>query len=84
MAEEDESKENVRKSNQMLIRYFFVVLLLGAVAVGILLCTFDTAFVERGKWIKVSESQRHPDRLIIPGRGNIYSADGKRSERAHV
>lgn len=77
MAEENEPKEIVQKSNQMLIRYFIVVLLLGLVAVGVLLCTFDTAFVEKEKWMKVSESQKRPDRLIMPGRGNIYSADGK-------
>ncbi len=77
MAEGNEPIETAQKSNQILIRYFIVVLLLGLVAVGILVWMFDTAFVERDKWIKVSESQKRPDRLIMPGRGNIYSSDGK-------
>ena len=29
------------------------------------------------KWLKVAEEQKRPNRLILPGRGNIYSADGK-------
>ena len=53
------------------------MLLLGLIAVGILLRTFDTAFVEKEKWEKVAESQKRPNRLILPGRGNIYSSDGK-------
>ena len=47
------------------------------VAAGILICAFDTAFVEKEKWLKVAEEQKRPNRLILPGRGNIYSADGK-------
>lgn len=77
MAEEIEPKEVAPKSNRILFCYFLVVLLLGLIAVGILLRTFDTAFVEKEKWEKVAESQKRPNRLILPGRGNIYSADGK-------
>ena len=77
MAEEIEPNEAAPKSNRILFCYFLVVLLLGLIAVGILLRTFDTAFVEKEKWEKVAESQKRPNRLILPGRGNIYSSDGK-------
>ena len=77
MSEENEPKEIEPKSSRILFCYFVVVLLLGLVAVGILFRTFDTAFVERDKWMKVAESQKRPNRLVLPGRGNIYSSDGK-------
>lgn len=77
MAEENENQEIVLKSNRILFCYFIVVLFLGLVAVGVLVRTFDTAFVEKEKWEKVAESQKRPNRLILPGRGNIYSSDGK-------
>ena len=48
MAEEEiGSKEQAPKSNRILFCYFFIVLLLGLVAIGILVRAFDTAFVER-------------------------------------
>lgn len=65
------------KTNRTLLYYFLVVLVLGVVVTGILWCTFKTAFVERELWEKVAESQKRPNRLVLPGRGNIYSADGK-------
>lgn len=77
MAEENESMENAPKGNRILFCYFMVVLLLGLIAVGILVRAFDTAFVEKEKWEKVAESQKRPNHLVLPGRGNIYSADGK-------
>ena len=77
MAEENEPIEIAPKSNRILFCYFLVVLLLGLIAVGILFRTFDTAFVEKEKWEKVAESQKRPNRLILPGRGNIYSSNGK-------
>ena len=77
MSEENEPKEIEPKGNRILFCYFIVVLLLGLVAVGILLRAFDTAFVERDKWMKVAESQKRPNHLVLPGRGNIYSSDGK-------
>lgn len=77
MAEEKEQIKNAPKNNRILFSYFIVVVLLGAVAVAILICAFDTAFVERDKWLKVAESQQRPNRLVLPSRGNIYSSDGK-------
>lgn len=77
MAEENETKETTLKSSRILFCYFIVVVLLGFLAVGILVRAFDTAFVEKDKWEKVAESQKRPNRLVLPGRGNIYSEDGK-------
>ena len=77
MSEENEPKEIEPKGSRILFCYFFIVLLLGLVAIGILVRAFDTAFVERETWMKVAESQKRPNRLIYPSRGNIYSSDGK-------
>lgn len=77
MAEEIEPNELAPKSNRILICYVFIVLLLGLVAIGILVRACNTAFVEKETWMKVAESQKRPNRLIYPSRGNIYSADGK-------
>lgn len=77
MAEIQEPQEKQVKSNRVLFSYFIVVLVLGLVAFGILFRAFNTAFVEKEKWIKVAESQKRPNRLVLPGRGNIYSSDGK-------
>ncbi|MGM9760341.1 MAG: penicillin-binding protein [Parabacteroides sp.] len=77
MSEENKIKEINPNDNRILVCYFIVVLLLGLVAVAILLRAFHTAFVEKEKWEKIAEQQKQPDKLIHPGRGNIYSADGK-------
>lgn len=77
MSEENEQNKNLPGNGRILFFYFVVVLMLCCVAAGILICAFDTAFVEREKWLKVAEEQKRPNRLILPGRGNIYSADGK-------
>ncbi len=75
MADERESIENAPKSNRILFCYFIVCMLLGCVVLGILWRTFNTAFVERDKWLEVAKNQERPNRLILPGRGNIYSED---------
>lgn len=77
MSEEKDIKEQGLKSNRILTNYFIVVLLLALVAVGIVFCAFNTSFVEKERWEKVAASQQRPNRLILPGRGNIYSVDGK-------
>lgn len=77
MSEENEQNKNLPGNGRILFYYFVVVLMLCFVAAGILICAFDTAFVEKEKWLKVAEEQKRPNRLILPGRGNIYSADGK-------
>ena len=77
MAEADETKDKEIKSNRIIFYYFIIVALLGVVAVGIVIRACNTAFVEREKWLQVAESQKRPNRLIMPSRGNIYSYDGK-------
>lgn len=77
MSEENEVKEEAPKGNRILLRYFIVVLVLGVLVVGILMSAFNTAFVEKEMWEKVAESQKRPNLQILPGRGNIYSSDGK-------
>lgn len=77
MHEEKDVNEQDTKTNRVMTYYFIVVVLMGFVVAGIVFCAFNTAFVEKDKWIKVAESQKRPNRLILPGRGNIYSVDGK-------
>lgn len=77
MSEDKDIKEQEAKTNRVLTNYFIVVVLLGFVVAGIIFCAFNTAFVEKEKWEKVAESQQRPNRLILPGRGNIYSVDHK-------
>lgn len=77
MAEADETKDKEIKSNRIVFYYFIIVALLGIIAVGIVVRACNTAFVEREKWLQVAESQKRPNRLIMPSRGNIYSYDGK-------
>ncbi|MDH6312888.1 cell division protein FtsI (penicillin-binding protein 3) [Parabacteroides sp. PFB2-10] len=77
MSEEKELQEKAGKDNRIFVYYILVTLLLLLVAGGIVFRAFNTAFVEKEKWIAVGESQKRPDRLVLPGRGNIYSAEGK-------
>ncbi|MCC8094267.1 MAG: transpeptidase family protein [Tannerellaceae bacterium] len=77
MPEEIKANDMAPKDSRILVSYFVVVLVLGLVAVGILFRAFETAFVERETWMQISEKQKRPDRLVLPGRGNIYSSDGK-------
>lgn len=77
MGPEIESKVDEPTNNRVLTYYFIVVLMLGLVAVCVLVYTFNTAFVQRDRWLAVAESQKRPNHLVLPGRGNIYSADGK-------
>ncbi len=77
MAEGKTDQGNEPKGNRILMSYFVVVLLLGTLAVFILMQAINTAFVERDKWMKLAENTKLPNRLVLPGRGNIYSSDGK-------
>lgn len=77
MEENEQNNERSGHNGRILLCYFIVVLMLCGVAGGILFCAFKTAFIERDKWLEVAEDQQRPNHLILPGRGNIYSADGK-------
>ena len=54
-----------------------MAVIIGIVAVAILVCVFKTAFIDKDKWEKVAASQEKPNHIVLPGRGNIYSIDGK-------
>jgi len=75
MEEEKDIQENKPKTNRTMSYYVVVVLFLSLIAVGIVLSAFNTAFVEKDKWEQVAESQKRPDRLAYPQRGNIYSSE---------
>ncbi|MDL2221660.1 transpeptidase family protein [Parabacteroides sp. OttesenSCG-928-N08] len=72
-----ENNEKKKNNNRIMLSYIIVVLALGLVAVGVIYSAFHTAFVEKEKWQKVAETQKRPDLVIHPGRGNIYSSDFK-------
>ncbi|MDR2969069.1 MAG: penicillin-binding protein, partial [Tannerellaceae bacterium] len=77
MTEEKEIKKNAPGNGRILACYFVVVALLGVIAAGIVIRVLNTAFVEKEKWEKIAEGQKRPNRMVLPGRGNIYSADRK-------
>ncbi len=79
MAEENESKEKPQAddSRRILRSYYVIVFLLSIVIVFIVVKTCEVMFVERGYWLEIAKKQEKPNRLILPGRGNIYSCDGK-------
>ncbi|MDR1880251.1 MAG: transpeptidase family protein [Tannerellaceae bacterium] len=77
MAAGNESKETEVRNKRILVRYGVVVLLLSIVVGGIGYRAIRTAFWEKEDWLKVAEKQKRPDRLVLPSRGNIYSADDK-------
>jgi len=75
--EQDKAPVNDSYSNRIFFCYFVVAIILGLVAAAILFKAAKTDFIQRDTWIKLSEQQRRPNRIIEPSRGNIYSADGK-------
>jgi len=75
--QDKEPQDKAPNGNRILFSYFVIVVLLGFIAVGIVVRAFDTAFVEKEKWEKIAEGQKRPNRMVLPGRGNIYSADWK-------
>lgn len=77
MPDEKEIQNKTPNGNRILFSYFVIVILLGIVAVGIVIRAANTAFVEKEVWEQIAEKQKRPDRMVLPGRGNIYSHDGK-------
>ena len=77
MAEEIEPNSNFPKNSRIMFCYFLVAVVIGIVAIAILGCVFKTAFIDKDKWEKVAASQEKPNHIVLPGRGNIYSIDGK-------
>jgi cell division protein FtsI (penicillin-binding protein 3) len=75
--ENDDPKELGEEGHYILRRYSIVVLLLGVLIVGISVFVFKIAFSEKERWVKVAATRQRPNQLVMPTRGNIYSADGK-------
>ncbi|MDR1381246.1 MAG: transpeptidase family protein [Tannerella sp.] len=65
------------KDGSILVRYFFILVLLSMVAVAILISAFRIGLVEKKEWLKVAEGMKKPDLLVSPVRGNIYSDDDR-------
>lgn len=77
MSEGKEPVDLKPNENRIWFYYALVVLVLGAIAVLIFVRAWGIAVVERDKWLDVAKTQERPSHLVLPGRGNIYSSDGK-------
>ena len=72
--------ENTDKKGKAIInRYGILVIILSVFFVMIVYNIIQIMFVERNKWQAYGEQFRvlEEERLIIPGRGNIYADDGR-------
>ena len=58
-------------------RYFIITILLGFVAFAIVISAFRIGVYEKKEWTKLSDGLRRPNRLVMPSRGSIYSADDR-------
>lgn len=77
MSEGKEPVDLKPNENRIWFYYALVVLVLGAIAILIFVRAWGIAVVERDKWLDVAKTQERPSHLVLPGRGNIYSSDGK-------
>ena len=66
----------VNKKNIM-IRYFFVVLVMGLLGIAIIIKGAIIMFAERKYWQDVADRFVKENVAVKPNRGNILSADGK-------
>lgn len=58
-------------------RYFYIVLIMGLIGVGIVIKGAHIMFVKRDYWGKVADRFTKEDVTLYPNRGNILSGDGK-------
>lgn len=77
MGEENDTKGKEPKDSWILSVYAVGVLAFCLLAFAIWWHAFDTAVIDRERWLKLGANQEPPSRLILPGRGNIFSSDGK-------
>ena len=71
-----ETKKNSNaKDRDIFFRYFFITVILGAVAITIIGKAFVLGIKEKKEWIKVAEGLKRSDLMVNPTRGNIYSDD---------
>jgi len=65
------------KDTDIFFRYSVITILLGVVAVAILGSAFQIGIYEKKEWTKLSDGLKRPNRLVMPVRGAIYSADDR-------
>ena len=66
----------ISKRNIM-TRYFYIVLFMGLIGVGIVIKAAHIMFVDRKYWEEVASRFKKEDVTLYPNRGNILSGDGK-------
>ena len=65
------------KDTHIFFRYSVITILLGIVAIAILVSAFQIGVYEKKEWTKLADGLKRPNRLVMPARGTIYSADDK-------
>ncbi|MDY3069793.1 MAG: penicillin-binding protein [Parabacteroides sp.] len=76
--EENEIKDKPKDNNKRIwVYYNIAIFVLSLVLVAIIWRTCTIMFVEKSQWEEVAKHQVRPNHTIKPGRGNIYSSDGK-------
>ena len=58
-------------------RYFYIVLFMSLIGVGIVIKAAHIMFVDRKYWEEVASRFKKEDVTLYPNRGNILSGDGK-------
>ena len=71
----EKKKSGNAKDRNIFFRYFFITIILGAVAITILGKAFYVGVKENKEWLIVAEGLKRPDLMVNPTRGNIYSDD---------
>ena len=66
----------ISKRNIM-TRYFYIVLFMSLIGVGIVIKAAHIMFVDRDYWKEVASRFKKEDVTLYPNRGNILSGDGK-------
>ena len=66
----------ISKRNIM-TRYFYIVLFMSLIGVGIVIKAAHIMFVDRKYWEEVASRFKKEDVTLYPNRGNILSGDGK-------
>ena len=63
--------------NNIMLRYFFIVLIMALIGVAIVVEAGIIMFAERQYWSDVADRFVKENKTVRPTRGNILSADGK-------
>ena len=73
----EKKKIGNEKDTYIFFRYSVITILLGIVAIAILLSAFQIGVYEKKEWTKLADGLKRPNRLVMPSRGSIYSADDR-------